>query len=102
MNYLLDKKNKNKKFFKIIIFIVILFILFYFWAGVLNGLSSATHFIFRPILSVSQSIGNKVSNIGLIFHNRKSLLLENENLIQCKLIQILSIIKYIINPFYNY
>jgi len=80
MNYLLDKKIKKRKTYKIILGIFLLLFVFYFRVGILRGLSSVSNFIFRPVLNLGHNAGDEISNIGLIFHNRKSLLLENENL----------------------
>ena len=80
MNYLLDKKIKKRKVYKITIGVVVLFLIIYFHTGIFNNLSSASHFVFRPILSLGRNVGSNISNIGAIFHNRRSLMLENENL----------------------
>jgi cell shape-determining protein MreC len=80
MSYLLDKKIKRKRINKVALIVVILFVVFYFRTGILNILSSATHFVFRPVLVLGENIGNGFSNIRLILHNRKTLLIENENL----------------------
>lgn len=80
MSYLLDKKNKIKKIKIIATILIVLSFLFYFRNGILSGLSSATHFVFRPILSVGNSIGNKFENIGAYFNSKKLLSLENETL----------------------
>jgi len=80
MNYLLDKKIKRKKFSKITLVVVIFIILLYFRVGILNGLSSATHFVFKPVLVLGKNIGNGFSNLGVIFSSKKVLLTENENL----------------------
>ena len=65
---------------QIAIVVVVLLFLFYFRNGILNGLSSASHFIFRPVLFVGNSIGNKFQNFGIYFESKKLLNIENENL----------------------
>ena len=80
MNYLLNKKIKRKKLSKIIIIVVFLSFIFYFRGAIFNGLSFVSHSVFRPVLIWGNNVGGEISNIGAIFHNRKSLMLENENL----------------------
>lgn len=80
MSYLLDKKIKEKKIFRIIFCIVILIILFYFRSGVFNGLSNISQIIFRPILIVGNNIGEKFTNLRAYFISKNSLYLDNENL----------------------
>ena len=80
MSYLLDKKQKIKKFKRVGIALAILLVLFYFRVGVLGGLSTATHFIFKPVLVVGNSIVNTFGGFGAYFSSKKSLTLENENL----------------------
>ena len=80
MNYLLDKKIKKRRIYKIVLGILALFLAFYFHTGIFNGLSSATSFVFRPVMAFGRNVGGEISNIGSIFHNRKSLMLENEDL----------------------
>jgi cell shape-determining protein MreC len=80
MNYLLDKKIKRKSFSKIILGVFVLFLIFYFRAGIFNGLSFISSAVFRPVLVLGRNIGGEISNISAIFHNRKSLMLENEDL----------------------
>jgi cell shape-determining protein MreC len=80
MNYLLDKKAKEKKFFKIAVGIVLFFILIYFRVSIFNGFSYVSHGIFRPIFILGNSLGEKLGNLGAYFLSKKSLLKENENL----------------------
>ncbi|MFA6325079.1 MAG: rod shape-determining protein MreC [Candidatus Paceibacterota bacterium] len=80
MSYLLDKKNKKRKIYKIIIGIIVLFLIFYFWSSIFYGLSSAAHFVFRPIINLGNNIGQKFSDTGAYFYSKKELLLENKNL----------------------
>lgn len=80
MSYLLDKKIKRKKVSKWALIIVVLFFVFYFRAGIFSGLSSASHFVFRPVLSLGKNIGGGFSNIGVVFSSKKTLLKDNENL----------------------
>ena len=80
MNYLLDKKIKRKKFSKIILAVFVLLFLFFFRASIFNGFSFVAEVVFRPVLFLGRNTGEEISNLGAIFHSRKSLLLENENL----------------------
>ena len=80
MSYLLDKKIKRDKIFKYAIFVVILFVLIYFRAGVFRGLSYVSSIIFRPVLILGNNIGEKLSNAGAYFYSKNFLLSENENL----------------------
>ncbi|MEK7104969.1 MAG: hypothetical protein AAB868_02930, partial [Patescibacteria group bacterium] len=80
MSYLLDKKIKRDKIFKYAIFVVILFVLIYFRAGVFRGLSYVSSIIFRPVLILGNNIGEKLSNAGSYFYSKNSLFLENEDL----------------------
>lgn len=80
MNYLLDKKAKQKKFFKIIYFVVVLIVLFYFRVGIFNFLSPLSHRVFIPIVILGNNMGGKFSNIGSYFLSKSSLLGENEKL----------------------
>ena len=80
MNYLLDKKIKKRKIYKIIFSIVVLFCFVYFNAEIFNGLSIVSSVVFRPVLVFGRNVGGEVSNISSIFHNRKSLMIENEDL----------------------
>lgn len=80
MNYLLDKKIKKKKFLSVILFVFICLVLFYFRLGIWNSLSLFSHIVFRPVLAVGNSIGNKLGSVGSYFVSKKTLYLENENL----------------------
>ncbi|MFA5095347.1 MAG: rod shape-determining protein MreC [Candidatus Paceibacterota bacterium] len=80
MNYLLDKKIKRNKYFKYIIFIIVLFTLIYFRSPIFQGFSYLSSVIFHPVLILGNNISEKLSNIGSYFYSKKSLLLENESL----------------------
>ena len=80
MTYLRDKKNKNKKFTNVIFGVLVLFILFFFRVGIFNCLSSTAHFVFRPVISVGNNIGDKFKNIGAFFYSKKILLEDNDYL----------------------
>ncbi|MFA5791838.1 MAG: rod shape-determining protein MreC [Candidatus Paceibacterota bacterium] len=86
MSYLLDKKIKEKKIFKITICIVLLIILFYFRSGIFNRLSYVTGNLFRPVLVLGNNIGEKFKNSISYFISKNSLYLENKNL-QSRLIE---------------
>lgn len=80
MSYLLDKKIKRKKFFKIIFGVVFLIILFYFRFDIFDGLSSASQTLFRPVLVMGNNIGEKFKNVGSYFASKNSLYLQNQKL----------------------
>ena len=80
MSYLLDKKIKEKRFFKITLGIVVLIILFFFRAGIGSGLSEVSQIIFRPILIVGQGIGGKLKNLNSYFISKSSLYNQNQKL----------------------
>jgi len=80
MNYRLDKKNKKKKVFKFAFIAIVVFLIFMFRAAIFGSLSFTTSTIFRPVLILGNNVSGEISNIGSIFHNRKSLMLENEDL----------------------
>lgn len=79
MNYRQDKNKKNN-LLKIISFIVILFFVIFFYNTFFYGLSSAFHYIARPIFSLSHSVGNSISNTRSYFYSKKTLYKENEDL----------------------
>ena len=80
MSYLLDKKEKRKKFLKIAIGVVVFLALFYFRAGIFSGFSSLSQGVFRPVLVVGNSVGGKFNNFGAYFASKSSLSLQNESL----------------------
>src|SRR3989344_2800088 len=80
MNYLLDKKIKRNRILKLAFALVILVILFYFHSGIFRGLSTASHFVFRPVLILGNNAGEKLRTLSSFFASKKSLLLENEKL----------------------
>src|SRR3972149_152137 len=86
MSYLVDKKIKRKKFFRVLFRSVIFFALFYFRADIMDGASSVGIFIFRPVLVAGNYTGDKFSNLKSYFLFKNSLYLENENL-KMKLIE---------------
>ncbi|MCX6757644.1 MAG: rod shape-determining protein MreC [Candidatus Nomurabacteria bacterium] len=80
MSYLLDKKIQNRKYKKIAATILIVVVLFYFRVVVFHGLSSMTHFIFRPVVVLGNNIGSSFSSLGYFFHSKNTLYQENQNL----------------------
>jgi cell shape-determining protein MreC len=80
MSYLLDKKTKRNKLIKVVVFLAILFTLIYFRAGVVRGLSTVSHVVFRPFLSLGNGIGGKLEGTNAFFESKKTLMLENEEL----------------------
>ncbi|MCE9549135.1 rod shape-determining protein MreC [Candidatus Nomurabacteria bacterium] len=80
MSYLLDKKLKRNKFFKLIFLAVVLCILIYFRAGIFHGFSIVTHTLFRPVLVVGNFVGNEFSNLSYFLSSKRALFIENEQL----------------------
>jgi cell shape-determining protein MreC len=80
MSYLLDKKIKRKKIFKIALGVIVLIILFYFRSGIFNGLSYASQGLFRPVLILGNNIGEKFKSLNLFFISKNSLYLQNQSL----------------------
>jgi len=80
MSYLLDKKIKRNKFFKILLGVIVLLFLIFFRVSIFSGLSYVSHAVFRPVLVLGNNIGEKFSNVGSVFRSKKSLTLENESL----------------------
>ena len=80
MSYLLDKKIKNKKIFKIIFLVFISLVLFYFRLGIFNGLAFLSHTVFRPVLIVGNNLGGKFKSLGAYFVSKNSLYLQNQKL----------------------
>ncbi|MCX6752283.1 MAG: rod shape-determining protein MreC [Candidatus Nomurabacteria bacterium] len=80
MSYLLDKKIKQKKVLKIALGVVVLLILLYFRSGIFNGFSIVGHVVFRPVLILGNSVGEKIKSAGSYFAFKNSLSSENENL----------------------
>lgn len=80
MNYLLDKKTKRNKYYKIFLGLIIFIVILYFRAGIFSGLSYVSSFIFRPIITSGNSVIVKIKNIGAYFSSKDSLYRENEDL----------------------
>lgn len=80
MSYLLDKKNKRRKISRILIILILLGTLFFLRNGIFKSLSSFTHWIVRPVIVLGNNVGNKFSNINIVFSSKKNLLKENQNL----------------------
>mgnify|MGYP001568840811 CR=1 FL=1 len=80
MNYLLDKKIKRKKFFKVVLGIVFLIVLFYFRFGIFTALSNASQTLFHPVLVAGNNIGEKFKNVSSYFVSKKALYLQNQKL----------------------
>lgn len=80
MSYLLDRKNKRKKYTSIGIAVALLLALLYFRDPVFKGLSSFFTSIFRPVLTVKTNINSNFSNTGAFIRTKESIILENEKL----------------------
>src|ERR1700704_4382240 len=80
MNYLLDKKTKKRKFSYILFSVAALFILFYFRFTIFNSLSFLSQTIFRPVLVLGNSIGQKLGSVSSYFLSKNALYIQNQNL----------------------
>jgi cell shape-determining protein MreC len=80
MSYLLDKKIKEKKFFKIALSVVILLILFFFRVSIFGGLSNVSQKVFHPVLVAGNSVGDKFRSIGAYFVSKSYLYEQNQKL----------------------
>ena len=80
MNYLLDKKTKRNRQLRVALGIVAIVVLLYFRSGIWSGLSYAGEIIFRPVLVLGQSIGEKLGSAGSYFASKNYLYLENQDL----------------------
>lgn len=80
MSYLLDKKLKRKKLSYIASLAVVFVILFYFRAGIFNGLSHVSSVVFHPFLTAGNGTFDKLSNIPSFFVSKNSLTQEIEDL----------------------
>ena len=80
MSYLLDRKIRQGKFFKITVGVLLLIVLFYFRTGIHAGLSYVVREVFHPILILGNKAGSSLGNLGAYFSSKKFLYAENENL----------------------
>jgi cell shape-determining protein MreC len=80
MSYLLDRKIKRKKFFKVALGVIVLLLIIYFHTSVFGGLSRITHSIFRPVFIFGNNLKEGFSNVGSAIQSKKSLTKENESL----------------------
>jgi len=80
MSYLLDKQAKRKKILVAFLVAVIIFLFFNFRTPIFNGLSLVTNFIFKPVFSFGQNVGDKFSSFGEYFSSKNTLLEENKSL----------------------
>ena len=80
MNYLLDKKIKRKKFFKVVLGIVFLIVSFYFRFCIFTALSNASQTLFHPVLVAGNNIGEKFKNVSSYFISKNVLYLQNQKL----------------------
>ncbi len=80
MSYLLDKKEKRKKFLKILFLAAVLLVLFFFRAPISRGLSLAASFVFRPVLWAGGGVGGKFQSLGAYFSSKSSLSREHTSL----------------------
>ncbi len=82
MSYLLDKKIKRKKFWNIALFVIFLLLLFYFRNPISSKLGATTHFVFRPVLFLGNSIGGSFSSVKAYFSFKSSLFEDKNNALE--------------------
>jgi cell shape-determining protein MreC len=80
MSYLLDRKNKRKRYLGIAFGVFLVVIIFYFRVSIFGGLSYVSHTIFRPVLVVSTSVKNKFSGTFSFFSYKNTLIKQNQDL----------------------
>lgn len=80
MNYLQDKKNKQKKILQIAAGVLLVSALVFFHGSIFSSLSSVGHTLFRPMLVLGNITGGRISNISTFFKSQKKLLAEKDNL----------------------
>jgi cell shape-determining protein MreC len=80
MSYLLDKKIKRRKILNLSLLIIFLLFGIYFRNPIFNKLSAFSHFVFRPVVYLGNSIGGDFSKIGVYFSSKSSLLKDKQNL----------------------
>jgi cell shape-determining protein MreC len=80
MSYLLDKKIKRQKYFKVAVCVFVLIILYFFRSGIFSKFSFASQGIFHPVLVMGNSLGGKLGDISSFFASKNSLYLQNQNL----------------------
>ena len=81
MSYLLDKKIKRRKLFNIFLFVIFLLFIIYFRSPIFNKLSAISHFVFRPIFLLGNSVGLRLSELGAYFSFKSSLSEDKQNLL---------------------
>jgi len=80
MSYLLDKKEKRKKFSQITFGVIFLVVLFYFRLGIWSGFSYISQIVFHPVLVAGDKLGEKFKSIGSYFVFKSSLYNQNQKL----------------------
>lgn len=80
MNYLLDKKNKKRKYRNISLGVVILLLFIFFGASIFNTSASFSNTVFKPVITLGNNIRDNFNNMNFYFQSKKALTKENENL----------------------
>ena len=80
MSYLLDRKNKRRKYIQATVLALVLFAVFYFRGPIFRALSYGTHGIFRPVMGAAGGVRGAFSSIGTALRFKSSLSDENEDL----------------------
>lgn len=78
MSYLLDKKNKNKRYRNIFLGIVILFLFIYFRTGIAKSFGTFANTVFKPFVMLGDNIGSNIADMNFYFKSKKTLSQENE------------------------
>ena len=80
MNYLLDKKQKRKKIFKVFCVVFLFVLFFYFREPIYNGLSYTSSILFKPFLSFGNNTKERFTNFGSYLVSKENLFKENKRL----------------------
>ena len=80
MSYLLDKKIKRNRLYKIAIGVILFIILFFFRSGIFNVLSSVGGNIFHPVWVLGNNLDGKLKSFGSYFAFKNSLYSQNQDL----------------------
>ena len=80
MSYLQDRKTKRRKISHVLFFTALLLAVFYLRSGIWSGLSTMSQAVFRPVIVLGGSIGERFGSLGSYFASKSSLSAENKNL----------------------
>ena len=80
MNYLLDKKAKNKKITQIVLIGLFLLFVIYFRNPIYKGLASIAQTVFHPVIFLGDNASKRFSGMKYFFKSKQSLFDENNDL----------------------